>query len=409
MPEIGSLVTHGILVAAAKRSIGAKDDMKIALGRLTIDAEALVIALDGQPLPAPPKVVELILALGEHCGEVLPKDVLMEKLWPQGYADDATLYQTIYLARKLLAKTAQATIETQARRGYRLVCKAPESTAPVPPTTRSRSWQPAAAAIVVTLIASVGISAALHRSAPAPLAPATLREYNLGRYYLHQGTLASIRHAMSELQSVVRDAPANAGGYADLAEAEVLFAQQSDRLREPMLARATAHASIALRIDPKSAAAQTAIAASAFYGGEPAGRVDAAFRRAVALDDEYAFAHMYYGEFLLAHRHLRSAYAQLHRATDIDPSLGDANVLLALVANKLGDPRTAIHYAREGIGFGAADKLDAYQTLGYAYLALGQPQAALHAFRQLRDYVPEASAAGIAYVRSHMKAGHQSG
>jgi DNA-binding winged helix-turn-helix (wHTH) protein len=380
--------------------------MKLVLGRLAVDDEALVIALDGQPIPAPPKVVELILVLGERRGDVLTKEVLIERLWPQGYADDATLWQVIYLARKLLATTGQAAIETHPRRGYRIVCEEGEAKAPASmPAANSRSiWHPAVAAMAIVLIASTSVYAAVHRRAPSPLSSATLRAYNLGRYYVHQGTVGSIRHGMSELQSVVRDAPENALGYADLAEAEVLFAQQSDRGRRQTLARATAHANKALSIDPKSAAAQTALAAAAFFDNAPTDKIDAAFKRAIALDDGYAVAHMYYGEFLLERGDLHGAYAHLHRATDIDPSLGDANVLLAQVAYRLGDPHGAIHYAREGLGFGAADKLDAFQTLGYAYLAVGQPESALHAFRQLRVYVPQASAAGVAYVQTHMKA-----
>jgi tetratricopeptide (TPR) repeat protein len=369
--------------------------MKVVLGRLTIAAEALVIALDGQPLPAPPKVVELILALGERRGDVLSKEALIERLWPQGYADDAALWQTIYLARKLLAKSGQATIETQPRRGYSLVCAEA-------PRVR-KSWRPAFAAMAVGLVAAAGVVPSLHHSAPSPMSSATLRAYNLGRYYTHEGTLTSVQHAITELQSVVREAPADARGYADLAEAEVLFAQQTDRGRHRMLAHATNHANAALRIDAKSAAAHTALAAAAFYDGAPAGKVDAAFKRAIALDDAYPVSHMYYGEFLLTRGDLRGAYTQLRRATDIDPSLGDANVLLAKVAYQLGDPHTAIHYAREGLGFGAPDKLDAYQTLGYAYVAVGQRKSALHVFRELRDYVPQASAAGAAYVQSHIR------
>jgi tetratricopeptide (TPR) repeat protein len=172
------------------------------------------------------------------------------------------------------------------------------------------------------------------------------------------------------------------------------------RGRRQLLSRATADANAGLRIDPRSATAQTSLAVAAFYAHEPPSKVEAAFKRAFALNNEYAMSHMYYGEFLLMRGDLHGAYAHLRRATDLDPSLGDANVLLALVANRLGDPRTAIHYAREGLGFGAADKLDAFQTLGYAYVAVGQPQSALRAFRQLRDYVPEASAAGVTYVQS---------
>ncbi|MGB6985591.1 MAG: hypothetical protein WBD74_06385, partial [Candidatus Aquilonibacter sp.] len=257
---------------------------------------------------------------------------------------------------------------------------------------------------MLALVASIGIFAIAHRTAPSPLVPATLRASNLGRYYLHQGTLASLRHAIAEFQVVVHDAPASARGYADLSEAEALFAQNMQSGRRAMVARATADANAALRIDPRSATAQTALAVAAFYDHAPPGTVDAAFRRALVLEDDDAISHMYYGYFLLEHGDLRAAYVQLHRATDIDPSLGDANVLLASVAYRLGDPHTAIHYAREGLGFGAPDKLDAFQTLGYAYVAVGQPQSALHAFRQLRDYVPQASAAGVAYVQSRIKA-----
>jgi DNA-binding winged helix-turn-helix (wHTH) protein/predicted Zn-dependent protease len=375
--------------------------MKLMLGRLTIDGAALVITLDDRPLPAPPKVVELIAVLGERRGEVLSKEILLERLWPQGYADDATLWQTVYLARKLLAKTGAATIETLPRRGYRIVAAATE-TAPMPKRqTRSRY---VAAAAVMGLVVSV-IALGVHRNAPSPLPPAALRAYNLGRYYLHQGTFVSVRHAIAEFQEVVRDAPGSPLGYAGLAQAEVSYTQDTMRGRSAMLARAIDDACTALRIDPRSVTAQTALAVADFYAHEPPGKVDAAYRRALALDNENAMSHMYYGQFLLMRNDLRGAYAHFRRATDLDPSLGDANIMVALTAYKLGDPQTAIHYAREGLGFGAPDKFDAYQTLGYAYVAVGKPQSALHAFRQLHDWDAEAGAAGVAYVQSHRKGG----
>jgi DNA-binding winged helix-turn-helix (wHTH) protein len=361
--------------------------MKLMLGRLTIDDAALVITLDDRPLPAPPKVVELIAVLGARRGEVLSKEVLLERLWPQGYADDATLWQTIYLARKLLAKTGAATIETHPRRGYQLLCQTAEA-APVAPPVRARRVWPTGAALVATLllVASIALPAMLHRNTPSPLPPAALRAYNLGRYYLHQGTAVSLRHAIVEFQAVVHDAPASVAGRADLSEAEALYAENVMHGRRELLARASADANAALRIDSRSVSAQTALAAAAFFAYEPPGKIDVAFRRAIALDDGYAISHMYYGEFLLMRNDLHGAYAQLHRATDLDPSLGDANVLLALVAYKLGDPHTAIHYAREGLGFGAPDKVDAFRTLGNAYAAVGQAQSAQLAFRQLRRY-----------------------
>ncbi|HTZ54857.1 MAG TPA: winged helix-turn-helix domain-containing protein [Candidatus Acidoferrum sp.] len=397
--------------------------MKFMLGRLTIDGAALVISLDGQPLPAPPKVVELIAILGEREGEVFSKEALIERLWPQGYADDATLWQTIYLARKLLAKTGQAKIETLPRRGYRIsvipsVAGEPRigvipSVAAEPrigvipsvaaePRSRGSVSRAVAAAAVLALMSGV-VALGIHRTAPPPLPSSALRAYNLGRYYLHQGTFVSVRHAIVEFQVVVRDAPASALGYADLAQAEVAFTQDTMRDRHAMLARAIDDACTALRIDPRSVTAQTALAVADFYAHEPPSKIDAAYKRAIALDDGNAMTHMYYGQFLLMRNDLRAAYAHFRRATDLDPSLGDANVMVALTAYKLGDPQTAIHYAREGLGFGAPDKFDAYQTLGYAYVAVGQPQSALHAFHQLHDWDRDAGNAGVAYVHSRMK------
>jgi DNA-binding winged helix-turn-helix (wHTH) protein len=374
--------------------------MKLMLGRLTIDDAALVITLDDRPLPAPPKVVELIAVLGARRGEVLSKEVLLERLWPQGYADDATLWQTIYLARKLLAKTGAATIETHPRRGYRIVVAA--EIAPMP---KRQAWSRYVAAAASTVLVVSVIALGVHRTAPSPLASNALRSYNLGRYYLRQGTFVSVRHAIAEFQEVVRDAPGSPLGYADLAQAEVSYTQDTMRGRSAMLVHAIDDACTALRIDPRSVTAQTALAVADFYAHEPPSKVDAAYRRALALDNENAMSHMYYGQFLLMRNDLRAAYAHFRRATDLDPSLGDANVMVALTAYKLGDPQTAIHYAREGLGFGAPDKFDAYQTLGYSYVAVGQPRSALHAFRQLHDWDAEAGAAGVAYVQSHMKTG----
>ena len=363
--------------------------MKMMLGRLSIDDAALVISLDGRPLPAPPKVVELIAALSERRGEILSKEALIERLWPQGYADDATLWQTIYLARKLLAKTGQAAIETLPRRGYRIDCVIPSL--PVPsdtPSVAQRSRGTArrlGAAAAVMLLATGVVALGVHRTAPPPLPSDALRAYNLGRYYQHQGTFVSVRHAIDEFQIVVRDAPTSARGYAELAQAEVTFAEDTMRGRREMLAHAVDDACTALRIDPRSVTAQTALAVADYYAHEPANKIDAAYKRALALDNENAMSHMYYAQFLLDRNDLQGAYTHFRRATDLDPSLGDANIMVAFVAYKLGDPQTAIRYAHEGLAFGAPDKFDAYQTLGRAYAAVGQPQSSQHAFRQLHD------------------------
>src|SRR5215469_9224498 len=79
-------------------------------------------------VPLTPKAYQTLLALVEARGRTLSKDELLQKDWPDAFAEEATLAQNIFALRKQLRddrETAQY-IETLPKRGYRFVAQVRE-------------------------------------------------------------------------------------------------------------------------------------------------------------------------------------------------------------------------------------------------------------------------------------------
>ncbi|MBV8197661.1 MAG: winged helix-turn-helix domain-containing protein, partial [Candidatus Eremiobacteraeota bacterium] len=58
-------------------------------GPFQLDAERLLLLDRAEPIALGPKVVETLLALVERPGEVFAKGALLERIWPEGYVDEA--------------------------------------------------------------------------------------------------------------------------------------------------------------------------------------------------------------------------------------------------------------------------------------------------------------------------------
>jgi Tol biopolymer transport system component/DNA-binding winged helix-turn-helix (wHTH) protein len=86
-------------------------------GQFRIDTVNRRLLRDGALVPLKAKAVETLLVLVEHCGEVVEKDDLMKRLWPDSFVEESNLTQNIYMLRKALGDCGY--IETVPRRGYR--------------------------------------------------------------------------------------------------------------------------------------------------------------------------------------------------------------------------------------------------------------------------------------------------
>jgi len=94
-----------------------------------LDAAHLMLYKNGTTISLKPKVVETLVALIERSGEVVSKDELMHRLWPDSFVEEANLSQNIYLLRKTLGNCGdgEPVIKTFWRRGYRFNCEVRQS------------------------------------------------------------------------------------------------------------------------------------------------------------------------------------------------------------------------------------------------------------------------------------------
>jgi len=110
-----------------------------------------------------PKVMDLLVFLARHHGEVISKDRLLNEVWRTDAVSESALTRSITELRQAFGDSIEqpSILETIPKRGYRLVASVSPVVRPAaipPPTYRSGRR---VAAVVVVLVLSVGAAAAL--------------------------------------------------------------------------------------------------------------------------------------------------------------------------------------------------------------------------------------------------------
>jgi len=97
----------------------------LEFGSFRIDPEQRLLLRDREPVPLSPKAFDLLLALTERGGQVVPKDDLMKILWPDTFVEESNLGQHVFQLRKALGERPQdhTYIITVPGRGYRFAQK----------------------------------------------------------------------------------------------------------------------------------------------------------------------------------------------------------------------------------------------------------------------------------------------
>lgn len=384
-------------------------------GTFRLDVERLLLFHRSEAVPLGPKVVETLLALVEHPGEVLPKNELIERIWPEGYVEEANLAQNIYVLRKTLRSLASLdAIETVPRRGYRFtlpVRQCERVPSAIAPPRRSR-WAAAiaGAATFVVLCSVVLVTfAATHRANGSGLSPEGARVYEIGRYYWNLRTRSGVERSLDYFAQVIQTDPRDARGYAALADANAIMGDYQYGNQKPTLyfARARRYARLALTLDPNSAEAHAAL--GLIDMDTTPGQLDAAIgelQRAIALDPAYGSAHEWYGVALIQQGDLRAAFAQLQIAGDLDPLSVSTSAWLANAAYLDRRFSDAIAYSRQALDL-SPQRTEVLITIGEAYEAEGNYGRAIDSYKRYAatcaTYCPAKAAALLAhaYAKQH--------
>ncbi len=392
-----------------------------AFGPYQLDAERLLLLESGEPVALGPKVVETLLALLEHPGETLAKTALLDRVWPEGYVEEANLAQNIYVLRKALrAHWAVDAIETVPRRGYRFrepvrliepVRSEPtHEIAALPARPRRVTWQRFAVATLaaaLVLFAGGAADGVAHRTVVSPqLSAGGARLFAIGHYYWNQRTRDGVEKSVGYFEKVIASDPHNPSGYAALASADAIMGDYGYGTFAPKVYfnRATANARMALSLDANCGAAYAALGVIAMdlnRGAEAL--VD--LKRAVALDPSDGPSREWYGIALLGKGRLPQALHELQRAADLDPLSVSTTAWLSSAAYFDHRYDEAIAYGRQTLDL-SPQRGDVWESIGLSYEAQGNGARAIQAFTRLAsscsDCKPNAAALlAHLYARAH--------
>jgi Tol biopolymer transport system component/DNA-binding winged helix-turn-helix (wHTH) protein len=97
-------------------------------GPFRLDAEEQLLLRGGEVVQLTPKAFDLLLALVERHGRLLPKDELLKLVWPDSFVEEANLASNVSQLRKALGEgeNGHRYIETVPKRGYRFVASVEE-------------------------------------------------------------------------------------------------------------------------------------------------------------------------------------------------------------------------------------------------------------------------------------------
>jgi eukaryotic-like serine/threonine-protein kinase len=94
----------------------------------TLDASRRTLSCAGEPVALKPKTFELLLLLAGHAGQVMTKEELIERLWPDSFVEERNLTQHVFLLRKAFTEHGldERLIVTVSGRGYRFSARVEE-------------------------------------------------------------------------------------------------------------------------------------------------------------------------------------------------------------------------------------------------------------------------------------------
>jgi TolB-like protein/tetratricopeptide (TPR) repeat protein len=95
----------------------------LEFGPYRLDVRRRLVWRGDALLEVPPRAADLLAALAADAGQVVPKDELLRKVWPDTFVEEANLSVNVSILRKALGEQPDGRpwIQTVARRGYRFL------------------------------------------------------------------------------------------------------------------------------------------------------------------------------------------------------------------------------------------------------------------------------------------------
>lgn len=212
--------------------------------------------------------------------------------------------------------------------------------------------------------------------------------YVKGRYFWNKRTEAGLRKGIEYFQQAIEQDPNYALAYVGLADSHIIMANWRFAPPGDSYPKAKAAALKALELDAHLPEAQTSLAYVTLLYERDWRASESGFRRAIALNPNYASAHHFYSICLMSSGRQAEAVAEIKRAQELDP--------LSLIINSV---RGWIHY--QGREFDQAvyqftktlemdpKYVPALLDLGATYLKTGEYSKATSRFEEAKAVAGE--------------------
>jgi DNA-binding winged helix-turn-helix (wHTH) protein/Flp pilus assembly protein TadD len=265
----------------------------LRFGVFELDRSSGDLRKRGFRTPLRAQTAKVLLALADRPGQVVSREELRARLWPDGtFVDfDRAINKSMSELRRVLGDSVSSPrfIETLSRRGYRFL--APVASAPEPTSTERDHSAISDAAIACTT----------------------------GRYLWNRRTVRDLGASIGFFEQAVNLEPTNARAHAGLADASIL--QGIWGLQPPSAAFGAARRSAtqAIALAPQLAEGHTSIGEilKGYEWDWP--QAERRYGYALTLDPHYAPAHHCYAQLLVSLRRYDEAVSHIEQARRADP------------------------------------------------------------------------------------------
>lgn len=397
----------------------ARDGVVFEFGSIRIDpSKRTIVRGDSENVPLPPRAFDLLLLLMERRGELVPKEELLARIWPDIHVEESNLPVMVSLIRRAIGDDArkQQDIQTVSKYGYRFIGEVKEISVrePAPPSmdqvvapavTASQAVPPPVSSRYTTvlvmgvcvlavisvffLIGRVGAnvrhdtvilqtgSARPSRGGSFLSGPAAKMWYRKGRFAWDLQTKAGILQSVEYYQKAIAADAAYAPAWAGLAVSYVVLPSYS----QPHDDQDRADAIKAVSLDDQLADAHVALGMVLLIDDRNFLQAEREFRLAVQLDPASSFAQGELALCLVSLGRTDEAVAHARKARDLHPLSSKAATDLGIVlyySHRFSEAETELE---------EVVKLNPYSyrthiNLGKTYLSLERFEDARQEFQQ---------------------------
>jgi DNA-binding winged helix-turn-helix (wHTH) protein/Flp pilus assembly protein TadD len=309
-------------------------------------------------VPLPERLAQLLILLIHANGNVIDKETIASRVWPEGAVTDGNLSQHMYMLRQLLEERAtdRSYVRTVRGKGYRFVAPvsvvAPAQMDPVAHSTEE---------VTDRLLGS---------------APEVLHHYWRGSYLLEKRTASALAAAAEQFEAALRLDREHVPALIGLARSHVLMAEYWYVPGSYTFPKAKAAIVRALEIDPSSAEARATLGNILLFCDWNWSEAEREIETAIRLSDRSTSVCTSAAWFYMCKGSAEQPLRAMQRALLVEASSPPVQLFLARIYLHTGEYRRAIDALSNLIESGPDFSL-ARRHRAQAFILNGQPAEAL--------------------------------